>query len=83
MKNCEIIQDRGPFDLEAERRLLARYEIDVLVAKNSGGNATYAKIAAAREAKIPVIMISRPPPVSGERVECIERVVSWIEQRLK
>ena len=82
-QNCEIIRGRGPFTLVAERRLLAQHEIDVIVAKNSGGSATYAKIAAARRAQIPVIMINRPPPVAGERVEISEHAVSWIEKRLK
>ena len=81
--NCEIIRGRGPFTLAAERRLLAQHEIDVIVAKNSGGSATYAKIAAARGAQIPVIMIERPPPVVGERVENPEHAVTWIEEHLK
>ena len=82
LKNYELVKGRGPFELEAEKCLLKEYEIDVIVAKNSGGSATYAKILAARLATIPVIMIERPPPVVGEYVECIDQVVSWIEQRL-
>ncbi|MCC9621341.1 cobalt-precorrin-6A reductase [Thalassospira sp. MA62] len=51
---------RGPFSLESEIELLERHEIDVIVCKNSGGDATFAKIEAARELEIPVIMIERP-----------------------
>ncbi len=83
LQNCKIIRGRGPFTLEAERRLLAQHEIDVIVAKNSGGSATYAKIAAARGAQIPVIMVERPPPIAGARVENPEHAVSWIEERLR
>ena len=50
----------GPFALEQELALLRDYRIDVLVAKNSGGNAVEAKLAAARLAEIPVVMLERP-----------------------
>ncbi|MCR9214500.1 MAG: cobalt-precorrin-6A reductase [Proteobacteria bacterium] len=55
-----FIQARGPFSLAAELELFKEYQIEVLVSKNSGGDATYAKIAAARELGLPVIMIERP-----------------------
>ena len=83
IQNCTVIRGRGPFTLDAERRLLAQHEIDVVVAKNSGGSATYAKISAARDSKIPVIMIKRPSQTAGERVETPEHAVSWIEKRLR
>jgi precorrin-6A/cobalt-precorrin-6A reductase len=54
------IQARGPFDEAGERDLLLRERIDVLVTKNSGGSATYAKIAAARAMGLPVVLIRRP-----------------------
>ncbi len=50
----------GPFALEQERALLQDRRIDVLVAKNSGGGAVAAKLAAARELRIPVVMLERP-----------------------
>ena len=39
---------RGPFTEEEDRALLERHRIEIIVAKNSGGEATYGKIAAAR-----------------------------------
>ena len=54
-----LLQARGPFDLDAEIRLLSDEKIEVVVSKNSGGNATYAKIEAARTLGLPVIMIAR------------------------
>ncbi|MBX2830146.1 MAG: cobalt-precorrin-6A reductase [Rhodospirillales bacterium] len=51
---------RGPFSVEGETELLERHAIDVIVCKNSGGDATFAKIEAARNLGIPVIMIERP-----------------------
>lgn len=56
----KFIRTRGPFSKEDEVRLLCEYRIDLIISKNSGGTATYAKIAAARELNIPVTMIARP-----------------------
>ncbi|MCP4930323.1 MAG: precorrin-6A/cobalt-precorrin-6A reductase [Gammaproteobacteria bacterium] len=50
----------GPFALDNERQLLKKHAIDVLVSKNSGGDATSAKLQAARELAIPVMMLDRP-----------------------
>lgn len=50
---------RGPFAEPDEIRLLTENRIDILVAKNSGGPATYAKISAARVLRLPVILIQR------------------------
>jgi precorrin-6A/cobalt-precorrin-6A reductase len=64
---AEVITARGPFDEDAERRLLIDRRIDVIVTKNSGGAATEAKLSAARSLGLPVIMVERPaaPDLSG------------------
>ncbi len=59
-KNYYLEQTIGPFSLDAEIRLLRQHKIDVLVTKNSGGNAVNAKIDAARILGIPVVMLERP-----------------------
>jgi precorrin-6A/cobalt-precorrin-6A reductase len=58
--NHTVILARGTFAVENEVRLMRDHAIDVLVTKNSGGEATYAKIAAARALQLPVVLI-RPP----------------------
>lgn len=73
-----LLRQRGPFDLEAERHLLGEHEIDVMVSKNSGGNATYAKIEAARALGLPVIMIARPDKPTGHVVASPEEAVAWL-----
>jgi precorrin-6A/cobalt-precorrin-6A reductase len=55
------ITGRGPFAEADESTLLRRHGIEVIVAKNSGGPATYGKITAARALSLPVIMLRRPP----------------------
>lgn len=60
----ELLLDRGPFDLGAERELMRRERIEVVVTKNSGGVATYPKIVAARELGLPVVIVQ--PPVRPE-----------------
>jgi len=60
LPNCRVIHGRGPFAVGAEEKLLREESIDLLVTKNSGGEAAFAKILAARNLRIPVIMVARP-----------------------
>lgn len=59
-----VIFGRGPFALDAEERLLRDEKIDAIVTKNSGGEATFAKILAARRLGLPVVMVERPKGAS-------------------
>ena len=76
--NLVLLQQRGPFDFDAELRLLKERKIDVIVSRNSGGDATYAKIEAARVLRLPVIMISRPVKPAGHIVRTAEEAVAWL-----
>jgi precorrin-6A/cobalt-precorrin-6A reductase len=78
LPNAEVIVSRGPFTAEGDRELMASRRIDILVARNSGGNGARAKIDAARELGIPVIMIARPALPERPRVESIEEVMAWL-----
>ncbi len=82
LPHSQIILDRGPFSLEAERHLLQEYQIEMVVSKNSGGAATYAKIKAARELQIPIIMVQRPSLPEGDKVESCEDVFAWLEMKI-
>tara|TARA_R110002110_G_scaffold415612_6_gene652122 strand:+ start:150923 stop:151687 length:765 start_codon:yes stop_codon:yes gene_type:complete len=78
----EVISGRGPFSAAAEQRLLEKHKIDALVCKASGGEATRAKLVAARKHGIPVLMVERPSVPSGPAVDNIDAVVAWLGEQV-
>ena len=78
-----LLLARGPFALEDERQLLQTYAIEAVVSKNSGGDATYAKIRAARELGVPVVMIERLPLPEGEQVADVDQAMAWLVGHLE
>ncbi|MDR5801731.1 cobalt-precorrin-6A reductase [Caballeronia sp. LZ001] len=64
---ARIVDARGPFSIEGERALFDAARIDVVVSKNSGGRATEAKLAVARERGLPVVMLARPALPEADR----------------
>ncbi|MCZ4280713.1 cobalt-precorrin-6A reductase [Kiloniella laminariae] len=78
--NMDILLERGPFSLAQELALMKQYQIDLLVSKNSGGQATEAKLKAAQALAVPVLMIERPPvPAGSHVVETAEQAIEWLE----
>ncbi|MDE0458146.1 MAG: cobalt-precorrin-6A reductase [Chromatiales bacterium] len=78
LSKVELIVDRGPFAFENERALFLEHGVELLVSKNSGGAATYSKLAAARELGVPVVMVDRPDPEPGARAETAEEAFRWL-----
>ena len=76
------VTGRGPFGEADDHALMTEHRIDVVVAKNSGGTATYGKIAAARVLGIDVIMLRRPAAPDGAAVETIEDAIAWLDHAL-
>ena len=66
--SAQWIKAMGPFNVDDEIQLMQSREIDVLVSKNSGGDATSAKLQAARELAIPVFMLERPTLADADRI---------------
>lgn len=81
LRDHQIIVQRPPFTVDSERALLAEHRINTLVAKNSGG-ITEAKITAAFDLGVRVVLIRRPPPPPGETVESVEQAMAWLRERL-
>ena len=75
-----LLLERGSFDKNSEKQLLDKHNIDTVVSKNSGGNATYAKIIAARELGIKVVMVKRPMLPQGQWVEDVESALLWVKR---
>ncbi|MHB1582230.1 MAG: cobalt-precorrin-6A reductase [Acidimicrobiales bacterium] len=75
---AEVILDRGPFTVEAETALIARRQIDLVVTKNSGGDATAAKLEAARNLGVDVLVVDRPPSVDGPSASTVADALEWV-----
>lgn len=74
----ELVLDRGPYTLEGELALMERHRINLLVTKDSGGRLTEAKLAAARDRGVPVIVIQRPARPELPTVHDVEGAVGWL-----
>jgi precorrin-6A/cobalt-precorrin-6A reductase len=76
-----VVLARGPFTVDEERGLMTEHGIDVVVTKDSGGHMTEAKLAAARDLGVPVVLVRRPPvPPGVPVVATVEEALAWVEQ---
>jgi len=79
--NATFVTARPPFTLDNETALMEAHQIDTLVTKASGGDATRAKLDAAAKIGARIILLRRPPPPDGERVFGVSEAVVWLNQR--
>lgn len=73
-----VVLARGPFDVVAERALLLEHRVDVVVTRDSGGHATAAKLTAARELGLPVVLARRPPLPDVPVVTTVAQAITWL-----
>jgi precorrin-6A/cobalt-precorrin-6A reductase len=74
-----LVLERGPYTVASERQLMAEHHVRTLVTKDSGGEMTAAKLVAARELGVAVVMVDRPPVEPG--VRCVAGpgdVLAWL-----
>jgi precorrin-6A/cobalt-precorrin-6A reductase len=73
-----LIVARGPYAFAAERRLMSEFGVDVLLTKDSGGSHTRAKLDAAGDLGIPVVVIARPHREPGAHVGTVAEALTWL-----
>jgi precorrin-6A/cobalt-precorrin-6A reductase len=79
-----LITDRGPYTVGGETELLRKHKIGLLVTKNSGGPMTAAKLRAARDLGVQVVMVRRPPlPPGLTVVATVPEAVRWASRRFR
>ncbi len=74
----EVLLDRGPYEAAKERALMERHGIEVLVTKDSGGTMTAAKLTAARELGLPLLVVRRPRRPVTDGVTTVQDALTWL-----
>jgi precorrin-6A/cobalt-precorrin-6A reductase len=78
-RRMTLVLDRGPYTVEGESALLRDHRIGLLVTKNSGGPMTAAKLRAARDLGVRVVMVRRPPlPAGSTIVATVPEALRWV-----
>jgi precorrin-6A/cobalt-precorrin-6A reductase len=72
-----LLLDRGPYVVERELALLDEHRIELVVTKDSGGSHTVAKLDAARERGLPVLVVRRPPRLDVASVDTVAAALRW------
>ena len=72
-----VILSRGPYRYAGERKILTDHGIDVILTKDSGGTHTVAKLEAAGDLGIRVVIIARPEPPPVPLLKTVAEAVAW------
>lgn len=75
-----IVIDRGPFTVHDDMALLVQHRITRIVSKNAGGTGARAKLVAARQLCLPVIMIDRPTLPARHEATRLDQVLHWLSE---
>jgi precorrin-6A/cobalt-precorrin-6A reductase len=83
LRDATLIASRGPYTVAGDVALMQRHGVTLLVAKNAGGRAAAAKITAARQLGLPVLMICRPALPERRSVATVAEVMRWLHGTLR
>jgi precorrin-6A/cobalt-precorrin-6A reductase len=78
LPHATIITARGPIRTEEDTELFRTHDIQCILAKNSGGNAAYAKIEAARRLGLKVHIVKRPAIPARPTVTSVDDAMAWL-----
>jgi len=78
LRDARVIVSRGPFTLAGDLDLMRSRDIEWIVARNAGGTGAFAKIEAARQLRLPVVMIARPVLPQRQSTESIDDVLAFL-----
>lgn len=74
-----VVVARGPFDVAGDIALFREHGVEIVVCKNAGGSGAVAKLTAARELDLPVVMIDRPELPERLAFGTVEAVLIWVD----
>lgn len=74
--HAQSLLQRPPYFVGAEKELMRKQGITHLITKNSGGVQTEAKLEAAQELRVAVVMISRPQLPPAKEVPTVGRAIA-------
>lgn len=78
LPQCTAVIARGPFSCESDLDLLRQHRIQRIIAKNAGGIGARAKLDAARQLGLPVVLIDRPQVPARPRASSPAEVLAWL-----
>jgi precorrin-6A/cobalt-precorrin-6A reductase len=78
LQGATVVVDRGPFTLQGDLDLMRAHHVQVVVAKNAGGDGAVAKIHAARALGLPVVMVDRPALPARATVSSVDQAMAWL-----
>ncbi len=75
--NHQLLLDRGPHSVASELALIDEHGIGVVVTRDTGGTHTQAKLDAARERRLPVVIVRRPPRPQVTTLTSVDGALRW------
>ena len=76
-RRWNVILSRGPYSYDGERTILTEHAIDVILTKDSGGTHTVAKLDAAGDLGLSVVIIARPEPAPVPLLRTVAEATAW------